>query len=562
MPTPRSTPDLLSVKYDATLGTPVSRNHQRHDHRRHGQRRQTACTRARTSSSPVASFGYATTNLNSFQSGTATVDFSNGQSVQGWRRCPHRYHDGDQGAARWWSLPCSVSSGTEFAGDKHGHHHRLGRSDPPGHVHQRHRRRLRRSQRLRDVVRSEDQRLHLPLGRRHLSKSDATRLECQGGPAQGLLIQASGKAMGRSEDRPIFVGRPGSDAGGASIRGPQAVSKPRGPRVRCRACRPPSEEFHLVLAYRPALAVPVRSRRHPPPMSRKSTRASASSSSRPRMPNSVSRRQAAGRPTARRPLRARWSASGRPRGAVLSGRPGRQAGAVAPAGRGGRSRPRARPSSPRRWSLDPATWGEFVVLKPRRYRQLVLRRRRQPRAHRPCALCAAGGLSRSPSRAPRSHARAAVHRQRRPGHGLPRAHTLFGEPALLPADAVAPPRVDLGAADAVIEQAVIAAKALDEEEEHSSTTPASSQVARAAHAAMPEVPLKGCDIMREAATGRLYVLEVNHRRQHLAFFFQLPRRSSPSETGPAFELLASAPVRMRCARRRESLVERTLAEAR
>ncbi|MEJ0098026.1 MAG: hypothetical protein WDM84_09030 [Bauldia sp.] len=114
----------------------------------------------------------------------------------------------------------------------------------------------------------------------------------------------------------------------------------------------------------------------------------------------------------------------------------------------------------------------------------------------------------------------------------------------------------------MIEQAVIAAKALDEEEEHSSTTPASSQVARAAHAAMPEVPLKGCDIMREAATGRLYVLEVNHRRQHLAFFFQLPRRSSPSETGPAFELLASAPVRMRCARRRESLVERTLAEAR
>ena len=34
-------------------------------------------------------------------------------------------------------------------------------------------------------------------------------------------------------------------------------------------------------------------------------------------------------------------------------------------------------------------------------------------------------------------------------------------------------------------------------------------LARAAHEAIPEIPLKGCDIIREATTGKLYVLEVN-----------------------------------------------------
>ena len=34
-------------------------------------------------------------------------------------------------------------------------------------------------------------------------------------------------------------------------------------------------------------------------------------------------------------------------------------------------------------------------------------------------------------------------------------------------------------------------------------------IARLAHAAIPEVPLKGCDIIRDAGSGRLYVLEVN-----------------------------------------------------
>ncbi|MEJ0097464.1 MAG: autotransporter outer membrane beta-barrel domain-containing protein [Bauldia sp.] len=73
--------DLLSVKYDATLGTPVDAT-------------TTGTTigvmanvgdrmySGKNFFEPVASFGYATTNLNSFQSGTATVDFSNGQSVR------------------------------------------------------------------------------------------------------------------------------------------------------------------------------------------------------------------------------------------------------------------------------------------------------------------------------------------------------------------------------------------------------------------------------------------------------------------------------------------------
>ena len=34
-------------------------------------------------------------------------------------------------------------------------------------------------------------------------------------------------------------------------------------------------------------------------------------------------------------------------------------------------------------------------------------------------------------------------------------------------------------------------------------------LAAAAHRAIPEAPMKGCDIIRDATTGRLYVLELN-----------------------------------------------------
>ncbi|MEJ0097465.1 MAG: hypothetical protein WDM84_05390 [Bauldia sp.] len=140
-----------------------------------------------------------------------------------------------------------------------------------------------------------------------------------------------------------------------------------------------------------------------------------------------------------------------------------------------------------------------------------------------------------------------------------RVLTLFGEPLYCQRMQSRHPRVDLGAADAVIEQAVIASQALDEEEAFVDDAGVLA-VARAAHAAMPEVPLKGCDIMREAATGRLYVLEVNPGGNTWHFsssFLAAVRRRN----GPAFELQRRRQFdALRAAAR--VLVERTLAEAR
>src|SRR2546423_1842840 len=58
--------------------------------------------------------------------------------------------------------------------------------------------------------------------------------------------------------------------------------------------------------------------------------------------------------------------------------------------------------------------------------------------------------------------------------------------------------------------------------------------ARAAHAAIPDVPPKGCDIIRKAATGRLCVLEVNPggNTWHFSSRFLADRRAT---NGVAFE---------------------------
>jgi hypothetical protein len=70
-------------------------------------------------------------------------------------------------------------------------------------------------------------------------------------------------------------------------------------------------------------------------------------------------------------------------------------------------------------------------------------------------------------------------------------------------------RVDLDAADEEIERSTIATQATTDRESNLVKEPDVLAFARAMHMAVPDVPLKGCDILREEGTGLLYALEMN-----------------------------------------------------
>lgn len=160
-------------------------------------------------------------------------------------------------------------------------------------------------------------------------------------------------------------------------------------------------------------------------------------------------------------------------------------------------------------TLDPKRWGRFVVLKPTDIGssshgqgiQLV-------RAERV--------VYRSPKDYPPDH----------PGRKGPmlvqqfvdtgphiegfRVLTLFGEPLYCEYSYSVADRVDLASPDEVIESAVIALQGDTEQRRRELVYKADVvSLARAAHRAIPEIPLKGCDIIRDARTGRMYVLELN-----------------------------------------------------
>ncbi|MEJ0098015.1 MAG: hypothetical protein WDM84_08975 [Bauldia sp.] len=78
-----------------------------------------------------------------------------------------------------------------------------------------------------------------------------------------------------------------------------------------------------------------------------------------------------------------------------------------------------------------------------------------------------------------------------------RVLTLFGEPLYFQFNRLADPRVDLNAADEVIERAPIANQSFTDKKRLLITEPDVLALARRAHEAIPEVPLKGVDILRE-----------------------------------------------------------------
>ena len=180
--------------------------------------------------------------------------------------------------------------------------------------------------------------------------------------------------------------------------------------------------------------------------------------------------------------------------------------------------------------LDEAEWGEFVLVKPTDIgtsshgRGFQLMRTRRVRFTHPAHY-------------PRDH----------PGRLGPmivqqfidtgehlrsyRVTTFFGEPISALVHTSQGKRVDLSAPDAEIEKASVAIQVAGERRSDFTEDPDVLEMARRAHAALPEIPLKGCDILRDAQTGALFVIELNcgGNTWHFSSEFMAERRKKYGE---------------------------------
>ncbi|MEJ0012474.1 MAG: hypothetical protein WDM94_07545 [Bauldia sp.] len=158
--------------------------------------------------------------------------------------------------------------------------------------------------------------------------------------------------------------------------------------------------------------------------------------------------------------------------------------------------------------LDPADWGEFVILKP-------TDRKTSSRGAGIALMRTARVAYRAPEEYPAGHpgrvAPMLVQQFIDTGENITvcRVLTFFGEPLYAMVDRAADRRAPLTAPDAEIEATVIASQAAVRHESYFVQEERILALARAAAAVVPEAPLKGIDIVREAASGKLYVLELN-----------------------------------------------------
>ncbi len=91
-----------------------------------------------------------------------------------------------------------------------------------------------------------------------------------------------------------------------------------------------------------------------------------------------------------------------------------------------------------------------------------------------------------------------------------RVLTLFGAPLLAFKTAATTPRPPLDSSDDVLAGVYVKARRRDGPIARELTRDADIlDVAQRVHSALPEIPLQGTDILREAATGKLFVLEAN-----------------------------------------------------
>ena len=158
--------------------------------------------------------------------------------------------------------------------------------------------------------------------------------------------------------------------------------------------------------------------------------------------------------------------------------------------------------------LDPDEWGEFVVVKPTDLATsshgsgIQLMRTRRVRFRAPEAY---------PAGHPGRRAPMMVQQFIDTGDriSLYRVLTLFGEPLYANRYGSAKSTNDLGGSDEAIEASIIASNGLPTSESEFVQPNDVLELARKAHWAIPQVPLKGCDIIRDATTGALFVLELN-----------------------------------------------------
>jgi hypothetical protein len=208
--------------------------------------------------------------------------------------------------------------------------------------------------------------------------------------------------------------------------------------------------------------------------------------------------------------------------------------------------------------LDPAEWGAFVIVKPTDIASSShgygIQLMRTPRVRYI-----------APSDYPHDHPgrlgpmMVQQYIDTGPKLALYRALTLFGEPLYVQFNCARGPRVDLSASDDEIEKAAIAHQAVDEQDRYLVKEADVIALARAAHEALPEIPLKGCDLLREDGTGKLYVIELNCGGNTWHFSSRHLEKLR-AELGPAYE---SERYRQFDAMRTAArvLVERTNAEA-
>jgi hypothetical protein len=158
--------------------------------------------------------------------------------------------------------------------------------------------------------------------------------------------------------------------------------------------------------------------------------------------------------------------------------------------------------------LDPADWGEFVIVKPTDIATsshglgIKLMRTSRVRYIAPADY---------PSGHPGRLGPMVVQQYIDTGERLTTYRLLmfFGEPLYVQLNIGAGRKVSLDADDVTIESSNVALQAADTREAHIVDAPDVVALGRAIHAAVPEIPLKGCDFLRDGNTGKLYLIELN-----------------------------------------------------
>jgi len=161
-------------------------------------------------------------------------------------------------------------------------------------------------------------------------------------------------------------------------------------------------------------------------------------------------------------------------------------------------------------TLDPLLFGEFVIIKPMDLdltsQALGIQLFRRHRLERM-----------QPRDFPLDHP---IHKAREgylvqkfidtgPYPSYQRTQTFFGNVMYAWQTTLKNLRTPLDAPDSIIERAVIDIKGEGEKERTLVKVPEIERLAQRVHALFPEIPILGCDIIRDQATQNLYVLECN-----------------------------------------------------